>query len=264
MKNAVFYIDQAAKGFAPGKWYLKDNVNFQRFFYIKTGRGYMLDDSGNKSPFKPGNLYLFPYNVVQRFENDPDDPINHIYFDFLSTPPIVAPEPIVYGVSEESALQDLIKAIDRILPTRKDSWESDAPSKNIGQIPDADSGSVDEYRQIVYSLFSATLTILSSIKEVPFSSDALINSALETIRERYMEPLTIADLASDAGFEVNHFIRRFRRIMGVTPYSYLRSFRLMKARGLVGSGMTLTEISELVGYENASSLSRALSDKHNI
>ena len=260
MKNVTFYIDQAAIGIAPEDWTLKNSIELQRLYYIRGGRGRILRDGGEPTEFEAGRIYLFPYNFFQRFENDPDDPIDHIYFDFISTPPIIASEPIIYDVNADSALHDILSAFEKLLPKRQKTWMDYPPMKRFGQVPDADSGSVGEYRQTVYSLFTAMLTMLSSIREIPYSSDRLINAALEKIREDYKSQLSVAELAAGAGFEVNHFIRRFRKVMGVTPYAYLRSYRLMKARGLVGSGHTLVEVAELVGYENASSLSRALAE----
>jgi len=70
----------------------------------------------------------------------------------------------------------------------------------------------------------------------------------------------VSDLSTRAGFEQNYFIRRFKNVMGVTPYAYLRSYRLLKARELMAGGCTVARAAELVGYENASSLSRALAE----
>jgi hypothetical protein len=57
---------------------------------------------------------------------------------------------------------------------------------------------------------------------------------------------------------IDHFIRRFRRAMGQTPYAYLRTYRLALAKQAIASGNTLTQAAEKVGYQNAASLSRAL------
>lgn len=54
------------------------------------------------------------------------------------------------------------------------------------------------------------------------------------------------------------FIRRFRRVVGQTPYAYLRTYRLALARQALASGDTLTQAAEKVGYQDAASLSRAL------
>ena len=78
------------------------------------------------------------------------------------------------------------------------------------------------------------------------------------MRTRFAQPLTVAELAREAGFEENYFIRRFRAAMGQTPYAYLRNYRLMEARRLLEAGETLTRTAPRVGYETAAALSRAL------
>ncbi len=77
------------------------------------------------------------------------------------------------------------------------------------------------------------MAVLSYEAPIPFASDTVVTNTLETIERNYMTPLSVNDLAAEAGFEVHHFIRRFKRIMGITPYAYLRSYRLIKAKELI-------------------------------
>jgi methylphosphotriester-DNA--protein-cysteine methyltransferase len=46
--------------------------------------------------------------------------------------------------------------------------------------------------------------------------------------------------------------------MGMTPYAYLRAYRLIKAQALIDGGMSIAAASVCVGYESAEALSRAL------
>ena len=71
----------------------------------------------------------------------------------------------------------------------------------------------------------------------------------------------LGGLALEAGFAPNAFIRHFKRVMGQTPYAYIKDYRLMKATELLSQGVTVARAAELVGYENGSSLSRALAEK---
>lgn len=75
-----------------------------------------------------------------------------------------------------------------------------------------------------------------------------------------MNHVSINDIAAEQGFDVSYFIRRFKRVMCVTPYVYLRTYRLMRARELLADGASLERAALEVGYENASSLRRALVD----
>lgn len=260
MKNINMFIDQVGKGKTPPNWHLNYTINIQRLYYIRGGTGYIIGEDNEKKRFVPGNIYIFPHNLRQRFITDPTDCIDHIYFDFLSTPPIISSEPIVYEVKTASPVANMVTLLDSLLVSRPPDGipaVSERPQK-FGHIIDAPSGSMDESCQIIYALLKSLLMLLSHERELPYSSDKAVVNTLEYIRNNYASPLNVGELAAKCGFEMNYFIRRFRKIMGLTPYAYLRSYRLLRASELISCGNTVSRAAELVGYENASSLSRAL------
>src|SRR3954467_2916330 len=50
---------------------------------------------------------------------------------------------------------------------------------------------------------------------------------------RYLEPLTVEDMAHAAGLSRAHFSREFRRAFGETPHAYLLTRRLERAAALL-------------------------------
>lgn len=50
---------------------------------------------------------------------------------------------------------------------------------------------------------------------------------------RYVEPLTVDDLAAAAGLSKAHFSREFRRAFGTAPHAYLLTRRLERAAALL-------------------------------
>ncbi|MEZ5120191.1 MAG: helix-turn-helix transcriptional regulator [Solirubrobacterales bacterium] len=50
---------------------------------------------------------------------------------------------------------------------------------------------------------------------------------------RYLEPLTVEDLAGAAGLSRAHFSREFRRAFGESPHAYLLTRRLERAAALL-------------------------------
>jgi AraC-like DNA-binding protein len=52
---------------------------------------------------------------------------------------------------------------------------------------------------------------------------------------RYAEPLTVEDLAREAGLSRAHFIREFGRTFGESPHAYLLTRRLERAAALLRS-----------------------------
>src|SRR5437660_11978338 len=54
--------------------------------------------------------------------------------------------------------------------------------------------------------------------------------AIDAMRERLGEPLTVDDLARAAMFSKFHFTRLFQRLTGVSPGRFLSALRLQKAK----------------------------------
>ena len=242
MQNIELSIHQAFRGLAPRDWRLSKSVNIQRLYYIINGTGFMR--ANGLKPLHPGFFYLFPSNLHQEFQSDLTDPINHIYFDFYSTPPIIAPEPLFWDARDGTAAA-LAAFLGCSLTER---------TMNIGE-----GNPADAYQQLVVELLRISLMTLSGIRPIPYMTERIVSDTLSFIRENCDRPLRVSDMAARLGFEENYFIRRFRTLTGTTPYAYLKLFRLNRARTLIASGKTLAESAPLVGYENASSLSRALS-----
>ncbi|MBQ8759384.1 MAG: helix-turn-helix transcriptional regulator [Clostridia bacterium] len=255
MIDVKLYIDNIDTVKTPPGWYLLHKVKMQRLYYIKGGTGTYCCDGKMAQPFEKGKIYLFPYNVNVNFNAEISDPIDHIYFDFVSTPPIIAKGPVICDVKEGSALHHAILLADELFggyDTKK------MTAQKIPHITSSEPGSFDEQRQTVYQLLRLILLLLSAQTEIPYSMDEAINDTVEYIRKNYMKPITIAELSTRAGLAENYFIRRFKSVMGQTPYAYLKSHRLLCASELIAGGISVAKASEMVGYEKPSSLSRAM------
>ncbi len=71
---------------------------------------------------------------------------------------------------------------------------------------------------------------------------------------RYLEPLTVADLARAAGLSPSYFSREFRRTFGEAPHQYLLTRRLERASALLrNTDRTVTEICFDVGLAGVGS-----------
>lgn len=78
------------------------------------------------------------------------------------------------------------------------------------------------------------------------------------VQERYADELNLDRLAAHAGLSKFHFSRRFRRSTGVTPYQYLLSVRIDRAKDLLATGqLAVGAIARQVGFKSASQFSRA-------
>jgi AraC-like DNA-binding protein len=78
--------------------------------------------------------------------------------------------------------------------------------------------------------------------------------ARDLVDRRYGEALDLRVLAREANVSPRHFSRSFRRVFGETPYQYLLSRRLERARHLLRTTeMTVGEICLEVGFTSVGS-----------
>ena len=249
MQNISLSIHTCGECRVPENWHLTERLRMQRLYYIKGGCGWYETPDGKRTDFLPGKLYLHPFNLTDSFGTDPEDPLDHLFFDFTSTPPIISPEPLCFDVPEASPLHMQLATIEQYF-----KFYVGLPTYSYSKL----NIEYTAYRQTMADFLKLLLLLLDMEHPLPFVDDIAVINALERIRLDYPTPLTVSELAAQAGFELNYFIRRFKSVMGVTPYSYLRTFRLLKASELIAGGYTVTRAAELVGYENASSLYRAM------
>lgn len=84
-----------------------------------------------------------------------------------------------------------------------------------------------------------------------------IRRARDAIEDLYMQDLTLDQLAGVAGLSRYHFLRAFRREVGVTPHTYLAGRRIAAAKALLAGGRPLSEVALTCGYYDQSHFSRS-------
>jgi AraC-like DNA-binding protein len=80
---------------------------------------------------------------------------------------------------------------------------------------------------------------------------AAIERAIDTMWERYNEPLSLADIADTAILSKFYFSRVFRNFTGTSPGRFLTAIRLAKAKQLLlETSLSVAEIAFMVGYNS--------------
>ncbi|MFI5674950.1 helix-turn-helix transcriptional regulator [Streptomyces cellulosae] len=83
-----------------------------------------------------------------------------------------------------------------------------------------------------------------------------LRQARDRINREYAEPLDVAALARTALMSPGHFQRSFREAFGQTPYGYLMTRRIERAKALLRRGdLTVTEVCLAVGCTSLGSFS---------
>ena len=85
---------------------------------------------------------------------------------------------------------------------------------------------------------------------------AHLRRARDLMDREYARPLVVADLARAALMSSAHFSRQFRAAYGETPYSYLMTRRIERAKALLrGGDLSVTEVCLAVGCTSLGSFS---------
>lgn len=85
-------------------------------------------------------------------------------------------------------------------------------------------------------------------------------TAIRRVRDRidreYDQPLNVPELARGVYLSAGHLSREFRRIYGESPYSYLMTRRIERAKTLLRRGdLTVTEVCFAVGSSSLGTFS---------
>ena len=89
---------------------------------------------------------------------------------------------------------------------------------------------------------------------------AHLRRARDSIDRNYAEPLDVPAMARVALMSPAHFSRRFRAVYGETPYSYLMTRRIERAKALLRQGMSVTDACVTVGCTSLGSFSSRFSE----
>jgi AraC-like DNA-binding protein len=84
-----------------------------------------------------------------------------------------------------------------------------------------------------------------------------VRRAVDWIRQNYVEPLRIEDLARLSGMSLSSFHRHFKAVTAMSPLAYQKQIRLQEARRrLLASPIEAARVAYAVGYESPSQFSR--------
>ena len=80
---------------------------------------------------------------------------------------------------------------------------------------------------------------------------------IKYVENNYMEKISIADMAKEAGLSQSHFMKFFKNTMGTSFIDYLNDYRLtMVSRLLVSSESSILDIAAESGFDNLSYFNR--------
>lgn len=113
--------------------------------------------------------------------------------------------------------------------------------------------------QIELSCFLSNIGVYAQ-KELSPTDIAHIREAKHYIENNLDNPKSIEELARLCGTNQQKLKSGFKKLFGITVFGYLQKCRMVHARELLLQGVTVNEVSFLVGYANHSSFSYAFKE----
>jgi AraC-like DNA-binding protein len=89
---------------------------------------------------------------------------------------------------------------------------------------------------------------------------AHLRRARDLMDREYAAPLDVPTMARTAHMSPSHFSRKFRAAYGETPYAYLMTRRIERAKALLRDGMSVTDACMTVGCTSLGSFSSRFSE----
>ena len=239
MKITVTAIYGCGESIAPPDWYTSGIPRPYRLYYIIDGEAhYSL--RGVRHRLLPNHFYLFPSSAPFNVEQNKNNRLNHLYYDFMMTPAIVSAAPMCCSPEDHPLLSHLLSLM---------------------------RGSVLEYRyknhselfDTVKSTLEAFLSLFFEIASPEQTMSADIVRALEYIEGNYAEEILVKKLAELLYLDEDYFIKKFKAAMGITPYAYIKNLRMAVTKELRHNGMSLKDAAAAAGFKYSSSFCRAIS-----
>ena len=107
-------------------------------------------------------------------------------------------------------------------------------------------------------LFMINLTCSCLCWITNFIFNSRIVQALEFIHQNYNQQIEIEELSNRLHLDNSYFIRLFKKYMRVSPFQYLKDYRLSMAISLLKAGNKVSDVAEMVGYSSVHAFSNAV------
>ena len=100
------------------------------------------------------------------------------------------------------------------------------------------------------------MTRVTTPKDARLRELALLRQVRDRIDREYAQPLDVEALARGVHLSAGHLSREFKRVYGESPYSYLMTRRIERAKALLDRGdLSVTEVCFAVGCQSLGTFS---------
>lgn len=111
-------------------------------------------------------------------------------------------------------------------------------------------------RLVLEVVLAEAIAALASIRSAKSEHTRPVRRAIEFLRERLTDPITLEVLAQHADLDKFHLCRAFRAQIGMPPHAYLTHLRVARAKELLRRGARASDVAPLVGFYDQAQLTR--------
>lgn len=225
LTQVIFYQTQ------PGKYYAPRQIppDWEEIEVITSGKGvfYM---NGKTVKARPGSMIWLYGNEYVEARADEQHPYGTYLFRYASLKQATDRMPF-HSVWEDisGCTKFCIRAHETL---------------NLG-IPREENFGLCTYARLIWEATGHQQRITSA------STPTSIDRAMKYIEQHYIEPISIADIATAAGVSSSHLHMQFREYMQNSPLQYVLKKRLAYAQELLSSSsLSIKEICHAVGFSD--------------
>ena len=207
------------------------------FFYICSGKMYF-QSNGSVLLAEPDDCVLLKPHCKNSFLFADEKQCS--YYEFILVGSMLDEFLRIYNLERTLGLN---LNDDKFFRNFFDSMKSLADVKPVSSI----------FSELTGAAFTLLQKISSAVQFQARSSSA--DEIRDFLERRIKEKFSMTEVARKFNIDIHDMNRIFQEAFGVTPYQYLKRFRLCKAGEILRTGMLVKEVSTAVGYQNIKAFS---------
>lgn len=223
------------------EWTVDKKIGVNRVYFIHSGSAtfYM----GNRSmPIIPGNLYLFPRNIEFNIKAGDEGGVDHTFFDFY------------LNTCSSDEIIEVQKDCNGLISATVDALIYIA--ENHSMYPDLKRN--EFYEPLKAYLANLIFLLMGVSGSLTFLSDMRILEALAFMQKNMFSKVSVNDVAEHVNLDYSYFVKLFKKNMQISPYQYMKNYRLNRAISLIKNGKSVGEAAEAAGYDSESTFSNTV------
>ena len=246
---------------------------FVEIAYIDSGFGAHYVGDGSVTPLEKGDLILLTPNISHRYHVSSQSPL--VVYNCIFTPKLLH-ESIKKDDDFINIVYKFLFSSDSLCDSENKGYillhKAFGISNIIKEMYTEHTQKTDGYIRMNKANLIRLLIAIFRLKKESIDKfnpqayqKAVVECAVEYMKEYYPEPISCEALASRSYLSVGYFHRIFKNVTGYTPIHFLQNIRIENAARLLRTtSMSIQKIAVTVGYSDMKYFYKLFEKKYNI